>query len=467
MPTERYVVLGLAGVRAAWFAEVARWATAATIPVDFVKVVSREEARARLLSGRPFSAMVVDAGLGALDRDLVDVAVGHGCAVVAADDGRAARSWRDLGVHAVLPVGFGPDDLLDVLGSVARPVGRGDDLAAPPVPSPAARPGDGVGRLVAVTGAGGTGRSTLAAALAGGLAADPRDRGLVVLADLALDAHQALLHDAGDVVPGVLELVEAHRTAALPPHEVRALCFTVAARGYDLLLGLRRHRDWTALRPRAVAAGLDGLRAAYRQVVVDVDADVEGEQQCGSTDVEDRNVLARQALAAADLVLAVGVPGVAGLHSHLRVLGDLLGHGVDPGRIVPVINRAPRSPRQRAELGAALSQLLLAAQPGAVLASTPVFVPDRRRLAQTARDAAALPAPVVKPLVGAVRGLLDRARHTAAPRPAAPRAGARGPRLAGQLGRRRERPVSPADARVAPAVSRPDSPTARTRSRPR
>ena len=119
MPTERYVVLGLAGVRAAWFAEVARWATAATIPVDFVKVVSREEARARLLSGRPFSAMVVDAGLGALDRDLVDVAVGHGCAVVAADDGRAARSWRDLGVHAVLPVGFGPDDLLDVLGSAS------------------------------------------------------------------------------------------------------------------------------------------------------------------------------------------------------------------------------------------------------------------------------------------------------------------------------------------------------------
>ncbi len=419
MPTPRYVVLGLAGVRAAWFAEVARWATAATIPVDFVKVVSREEARARLLSGRPFSAMVVDAGLGALDRDLVDVAVGQGCAVVAADDGRAARSWRELGVHAVLPVGFGPDDLLDVLGSVARPVGRGDDLA-PPAPSASATPGHGLGRLVAVTGAGGTGRSTLAAALAGGLATDPRDRGLVVLADLALHAHQALLHDAGDVVPGVLELVEAHRTATLPPHAVRGLCFTVTARGYDLLLGLRRHRDWTALRPRAVAAGLDGLRSAYRQVVVDVDADVEGEQQCGSTDVEDRNVLARQALASADLVLAVGVPGVAGLHAHLRVLGDLLGHGVDAGRIVPVINRAPRSPRPRAELGAALSQLLLAAEPGAVLASTPVFVPERRRLAQTAHDAAPLPAPVAKPLVGAVRGLLDRARHTAAPRPPAP-----------------------------------------------
>ena len=241
-----------------------------------------------------------------------------------------------------------------------------------------------------------------------------------MLADLALDAHQALLHDAGDVVPGVLELVEASRASALPPHEVRGLCFTVAARGYDLLLGLRRHRDWTALRPRAVAAGLDGLRRAYRQVVADVDADVEGEQQCGSADVEDRNVLARQALADADLVLVVGVPGVAGLHSQLRVLGDLLGHGVEAGRIVPVVNRAPRSPRQRAELSSALAQLLGASAPGAVLASTPVFVPERRRLAEAARDAAPLPAPVVRPLVGAVRGLLDRARHTATPRAAAP-----------------------------------------------
>jgi len=418
--TERYVVLGLAGVRAAWFAEVARWATVATIPVDFVKVVSREEARARLLSGRPFSALVVDAGLGALDRDLVDVAAAHGCAVVAADDGRAARPWRDLGVHAVLPVGFGPDDLLDTLRTVARPLGRGEELIAPTRPSPEGTPGERRGRLVAVTGAGGVGRSTLAAALAGGLAADPRDRGLVVLADLALHAHQALLHDAGDVVPGVLELVEGHRAAALPPNEVRGLCFTVAARGYDLLLGLRRHRDWTALRPRAVAAGLDGLRRAYRQVVADVDADVEGEQQCGSTDVEDRNVLARAALADADLVLVVGVPGVAGLHSQLRVLGDLLGHGVESGRMVPVVNRAPRSPRQRAEIGSALAQLLAASAPGAVLASTPVFVPERRRLAEAARDAAPLPAPVARPLVGAVRGLLDRARHTVAPRPSAP-----------------------------------------------
>ena len=150
MGADRFVVLGLAGVRAPWFAEVARWATAATIPVDFVKVVSREEARARLLGGRSFSALLVDAGLGALDRDLVELASAHGCAVVAAEDGRAALPWGTLGVHAVLPQGFGPDDLLAALTTVAQPVARVDGATArttgaDPAPGQGAaahRPGD-------------------------------------------------------------------------------------------------------------------------------------------------------------------------------------------------------------------------------------------------------------------------------------------------------------------------------------
>jgi hypothetical protein len=417
MTPDRYVLLGLAGVRAGWFGDVAHWATSATLPVDFVKVVSLEEARARLLSGRPFSALLVDAGLTALDRDLVELAGTHGCAVIAADDGRAARSWRELGVHAVLPPGFGPDQLLDALRAVARPIARGDELLAPT--EPALDPGIAAwrGRLVAVTGAGGVGRSTLAIALAAGLAADPRDRGLVLLADVALHGHLALLHDAGDVMPGLLELVEAHRGSELPPDEVRALTFSVAERGYDLLLGLRRHRDWTTLRPRACEAALESLTRTYRHVVADVDADVEGDDQCGSTDVEDRNTLARRTHGRADLVLAVGLPGIAGVHSHLRVVRDLIEVGVDPGRIVPVVNRAPRSPRQRAEVGSALTSLLAATLPHATLASTPVFVPERRRLADAARDSVAPPAPLGRPLVGAVRGLLERARHVQAPGP--------------------------------------------------
>jgi MinD-like ATPase involved in chromosome partitioning or flagellar assembly len=419
MAADRYVVLGLAGVRARWFGDVARWSTSATIPVDFVKVVSAAEARTRLRSGRPFSALLVDAGLTGFDRDLVEMAASDGCAVVAVDDGRTPRSWRDLGVHAVLPAAFTPDDLVEALRSVSRPQARRSDPTAPGDPAPEAA-GAWRGRLVAVTGSGGVGRSTLAAALAAGLGADPRDRGVVVLADLALHAQQALLHDAGDVVPGLLELVEAHRGAVLPADEVRRMCFTVVDQGYDLLLGLRRHRDWTALRPRASAAALDGLRRAYRLVVADVDADVEGDEQVGSTDVEDRNLLARQALGAADLVLVVGIPGVTGVHAQLRVIRDLLEIGVPGARLVPVVNRAPRSARLRAELGRALTDLLGAAVPGAVLASSPVFVPERRRLADTTRDAVAPPAPLVRPLAGAVRGLLDRPQSASPPPPAEP-----------------------------------------------
>jgi hypothetical protein len=417
MAVDRYVVLGLARVRAPWFGEVASWATSAALPVDFVKVVSIEEARARLRSGRPFSALLVDAGLAALDRDLVELAWRHGCAVVAVDDGRAPRAWRDLGVHAVLPAGFEREHLLDALRATARPITRGDERALPTQPVVEPGPGAWRGRLVAVTGAGGVGRSTLAMALATGLATDPRDRGLVVLADLAIHGHQALLHDAGDIVPGLLELVEAHRGGALTTDQVQALCFALPRRGYDLLLGLRRQRDWTALRPRALDAALDGLRQAYRLVVADVDADVEGEGQCGSTDVEDRNLLARRTLAEADLVLAVGVPGLAGAHAQLRVVRDLLELGVDGGRIVPVVNRAPRNPRLRAEAAGALVRLLDATDPGVALASSAVFVPERRRVAEVLRDNGPPPAPLVRPVTGAVRGLLERARHV---RPAAP-----------------------------------------------
>lgn len=72
MPAERYVVLGLAPARAAWFRDVARWATSASLPLEFLKCVSAEELRARLASGRPISAVLVDAGAPGADRDLCD-----------------------------------------------------------------------------------------------------------------------------------------------------------------------------------------------------------------------------------------------------------------------------------------------------------------------------------------------------------------------------------------------------------
>src|SRR5207245_6400068 len=60
MAGDRYVILGLAHPRAAWFPSVAQWAHASSIPVELVKCLSAEELRARLGSGRAFSAAIVD-----------------------------------------------------------------------------------------------------------------------------------------------------------------------------------------------------------------------------------------------------------------------------------------------------------------------------------------------------------------------------------------------------------------------
>src|SRR5918994_5938605 len=116
MAAERFVVLGVAHARAAWFGDVARWATAAVLPIDFVKVVAVEEVRARLRSGRPFSALLADAGSPGLDRDLVELAAAHGCAVLVVDDGRTGRRWHEMGVGvAALPPDLDRDQLLDAL----------------------------------------------------------------------------------------------------------------------------------------------------------------------------------------------------------------------------------------------------------------------------------------------------------------------------------------------------------------
>ena len=407
MAGDRYVLLGLAQARSSWFRAVAQWANSGNIPAEFVKCLSVEELRARLASGRPFSAALVDAGLPALDRDVVDVARRAGCAVVAVADHRAQHDWDDLGVAAVLPEYFDPKALLDALGPNAAMISRADavPLEAGADPAPAWR-----GRVAVVCGPGGTGSSTATIALAQGLAADPRHGRSVLLADLALNAEQAMLHDARDVVPGVQELVEDHRSRRPPADAVRGLTFRVEERGYQLLLGLRQSRAWSTLRPRSFEAAFDSLRGAFRVVVCDADADLEGEDEGGSVDVEERHVMARTAVSQADVVFAVGVAGMKGLHSLVRVLNELRAFGVPAGRIVPVVNRAPKNPRARAEVTAGLAALAgtaVRAGDGGPLPS-PVFLPDRR-VDELLRNGARLPAALSDPLAGAFGAVVDRA----------------------------------------------------------
>jgi hypothetical protein len=379
---------------------VARWATSASIPVDFVKAVSIEELRARLRSGRVVSAVLIDGTLAALDRDLCDLAREVGAAVIIVDDGRLTHSWTDLGASGVVARELTRAQLMEVLERAATPVARVDDL--PPLEATNVD-ASWHGRLVAVTGPGGTGASTIAMAAAQGLGRDVRFATGVLLADLSLDADLAMLHDAEDVVPGVLELVEAHRAGRVAPEQVRSFTFEIPERGYDLLLGLRRHRDWTAVRPRAFEAALLALRRTYRVVVADIDRDVEGESECGSLDVEERNTFARVVARDADVVLVVGDDTIKGVHSLVRTIRGLLRVGTQPARLMPVINRSARGPRARADTARAVNDLVSRAPIAPLL-----HVGPRRRLDDAMRDAAPLPTALCQPVGAAVQAMLTR-----------------------------------------------------------
>lgn len=410
MTPERYVVLGLARPRTHWFGEITRWATSAALPVEFVKCLTPEEVRARLGSGRRWSAFLVDAQAPGLDRDLIDAAAEAGTATIVVTDGRTVRDWHELGARSTLPPDLDRDGLLLALAEHARPVAR-----TVPLPSDDAHPTapPWQGRLVAVTGAGGTGASTLAAMLAQGLAASASDAGMVLLADLCLDADQAVLHDAGDVVPGVPELVDAHRLGRPDVGEVRRTCFAgTTTRPYDLLLGVRRHRDWAALRPRAVDVTLRGLRQAYRHVVADVDHDVEGERETGSHDVEERNVLARTAIRAAEVVVVAIRPDLVGLHRGGQVVRDLVAFGVDPQRLACVVNRVGRSPRIRAEI---TSTFLHLAGPAAAAMPSPTFVAHRRSLDDVVRSGGSWPTTTCRQLAATVEAVATIADMPAQP----------------------------------------------------
>ncbi len=405
---DRFVVLGLAPTRSEWFHAVGRWTTSALLPAEFIRCVSLQDLHARLSSGRRFSAVLIDGVVHGLDRDVLTNCVAAGAAVVVVDAADAPRDWLTLGAAAVVGPLFSPDELLEVLRAVASPVGSGVMDPAPSAsPSPTAS-----GSLVAVTGPGGTGASTLAAALAQELSAGERGRGSpglrVVLADLCRRADQAMLHDAKVLVPSVQELVEAHRTGSPDPTAVREQTFTVPARGYRLLLGLRRSTQWATLRRHAYENALTSLLRIADRVVADVEADVEGEAESGSTEVEERNLLARLVVLRADVVVVVLEPSMKGIFAGVRTIDELTRVGVAIDRVLPVVNRAPRGPRARAELRAAMVRLSTGMVGATPSPQTAIFLPTRDT--DTAfRDGVALPTSLGRPLSRAVEAVRERA----------------------------------------------------------
>lgn len=401
---ERFVVLGVAPVRREWFRRVARWSNEAALPMEFVKCISANEVVSRLESGQPFSAVIVDASTTGLDRDLLDLANAIGCAPIVVDHGLVDRDWAELGARVVLDERFDSGDLLAALEDNAYRIGRGADTAITEAQAESTKVA--TGRVVAVTGAGGIGSSTIAMAIAQGLAKYPEHQ-RILLADMALRSSQAMFHDARDVVPGLLELVEAHRLGIPNTAEARSTIHTSPERGYDLLLGLRHERDWLSIPARALSATWTTLAANYRTTICDLTGEFDGAAETGSDDIEDRNRLSRMGARTADLVVVVGGPESWGVHHLVRTMLSLTQIGVPGERILPIINHAPRKARVRASITSAVSDLLASRLSDSSSIVGPTFVPTKRNLEETLRDGDRLPSAFTKILGDTVAALLS------------------------------------------------------------
>jgi hypothetical protein len=292
---ERYVLLTIPGPPA-WDERLGRILAAGPVLAELIRCRSVEELEVRLTSGRRHSAVVVSRPLPGL----------AGVPVV------------------VLSREFSLVDLVGELSRVgARPVACRDRW--PALREQWTGPGVADGRLIAVCGPGGTGASTVAMALAGGLTD-------AVLADLALRSDQLVLHGLpAETQWGLFEFLERPRFPDLP---------VMPGRTYRLLPGLRRPSHWTLVRPNRFDRALDTLRSSCSFVVADITGEFEGEAETGSVDIEERNHMARRVASVADLVLVVGGPGGKGRHASDHVAAALLALGADPFRLLRVVNRA-------------------------------------------------------------------------------------------------------------------------------
>ena len=388
----RYVVLSAARPRSAWFGDVAQWANTGALALEFLKCLSADDVVAKANGPRACSAALLDGGMSGLDRDLFARLRERGLAVIIVHDPRVARDWRSLGAHAVLGPDLSKAELLDALADHCELVTDGTspidafaqiDTATSPIR----------GTVVTVVGSGGAGTTTVAMALAESFGTKQATKGHTVLADFCLDAELAMLHDTQHISPGLQELTDAHRLSTPNPEQVRDMCFQVAGRSYDLLIGLRRRRLWSTIRPASCVQAVQSLSATYAAVIIDADADLEGEAETGSHDVEERNLLSRTAVEHADHVVAVGHASLKGLHGLCRVIGELCEFGVSPSQIHPVLNFAPKSARSRAGYTRALADLIGADTP----VGPPTFI-SFQPVDDSVRAVAALPDGVVRPI---------------------------------------------------------------------
>ncbi|WP_019136691.1 AAA family ATPase [Cellulomonas massiliensis] len=287
---------------------------------------------------------VVPADLDGLDREAVDALRRAGVRVVglAGPD----RPWRAERLHALgvdLVVAPPEDDdaaegvldrLLEVLESDPGPA----DPAPPPQDGGAEPPR---GRLVAVWGpTGAPGRTTVAVNLAAELAGSGRS---CVLADAdTYGGSVAQVVGLLDEAPG---LAAAARSAGQGVLDVRTLgrLAPVVAERLRVLSGISRPDRWPELPGPSLDVVWEVSRALAQWTVVDCGFCLEEDEVLSyDTRAPRRNAATTSALAAADVVVAVGVADPVGIHRLVRALGDLADRVPGTPRTV-VVNRVRAS----------------------------------------------------------------------------------------------------------------------------
>ncbi|GAA4697499.1 hypothetical protein [Nocardioides conyzicola] len=276
-----------------------------------------------------------------LDRAAVDHLRAHGVRAVAIApggatlDGGRLRAGR-IGIPEVVT-----DDDLDTLADAICADDRPPTVVRRPAePAPVGPPAQGpaavAGRVVAVWGPSGSGRSTVAAALAAEVA---RRRRRVVLVDA--DPYGGALAQQLGILDEVSGLLAAVRLDAAGQLEQR---LGSVQRGIDqhlsVVTGLPRADRWVEVRPGTVEQLLT-LASAGAEVVVDTGFSLEEDSLPDLGGRPGRNQMTLEAVDVADEVLVVGGADPVGLSRLARAVVELRERR--PGRPPQVVVNRMRS----------------------------------------------------------------------------------------------------------------------------
>lgn len=317
------VVVAVAGARGRELADLLQDAGASIAAVvdrsapaaAAVDAIAGREAAEVLGALARADVLVVDAERDALTADLVAVCDRFGVRIAALCDTPAAR--RTAAVFGV--ASYAPDVAADdLLAAVAV------DASAPERPR---------GRIIAVWGAAGApGRTRIAIELACELARDGRRVGLV-----DADAHApsiAMMTGLADEGPGFAAACRQAGRGTLTTAELARIASPLGE--IDVLTGINRPARWPELSHARVSAALEQTREWADDIVVDVAASLERDEEIVSDlDGPRRNAATLAALEAADVVVAVVAADPVGVSRFIRAHAELRAViGARPVRVV-------------------------------------------------------------------------------------------------------------------------------------